>query len=207
MKLLITFVVCTVLDYLDAVTFRAAMRDDTLDHDGAPPGQFFDTEYHLERRQSTCNHYRIMKAPDSKWDILKWRIMKRRLGYSDEEMELFQNNPRNEDVLNKSPELMNKEIIIEVVESHGCNSQHKVGDKFYFDGAGNLLTERCPKKVCIYALSAATALIFAVNELFYAGVDPNEMRFKRAGCFDVGVQCGGWGRIVLELKVVDRKEA
>ena len=148
-----------------------------------------------------------MKAPDPKWDILKWRIMKRRLGYSDEEMELFQNNPRNEDVLNKSPELTNKEIIIGVVESHGCNSQHKVGDKFYFDGAGNLLTERCPKNVCIYALSAATALIFAVNELFYAGVDPNEMRFKRAGCFDVGVQCGGWGRIVLELKVVDRKEA
>jgi hypothetical protein len=30
------------------------------------------------------------------------------------------------------------------------------------------------------------------------------MRFKRAGCFDVGVQCGGWGRIVIELSVEDR---
>jgi len=87
-----------------------------------------------------------------------------------------------------------------------ANSQHKVGDKFYFDGAGNLLTKRCPEKVCIYALNAATSMIFASNELFYAGVDPNEMRFRRAACFDVGVQCGGWGRIVLELSVKDRKK-
>jgi len=32
------------------------------------------------------------------------------------------------------------------VESHGCNSRHPVGDKFYFDGAGNLLSELSPKK-------------------------------------------------------------
>ncbi len=49
------------------------------------------------------------------------------------------------------------------------------------------------------------SLIFTSNELFYAGVDPNEMRFKRTGCFDVGVQCGGWGHVVLELKMEDRK--
>ena len=75
-----------------------------------------------------------MNQQDSKWDEKKWRIMRRRLRYSDEEMELFQNSPRNEDVLNKSPELMNKEIIIEVVESHGCNSQHGVEYRFHFDG-------------------------------------------------------------------------
>ena len=50
-------------------------------------------------------------------------------------------------------------------------------------------------------------MIFASNELFYAGVDPNEMRFKRASCFDVGVRCGGWGQIVMELSMIDRKEA
>lgn len=135
-----------------------------------------------------------------------WQVMKTHLGYTDEEMKAFREDPKNEDVISKAPALLNKTIVIEVVESHGCNSQHKVGDKFYFDGAGNLLTKRCPKKVCIYALNAATGMIFAANELFYAGVDPNEMRFKRAGCFDVGVQCGGWGRVVLELSVQDRKE-
>jgi len=135
-----------------------------------------------------------------------WQMIQERLGYTDEEMEVFRQNPRNEDVLSKAPALMNKTVIIEVVESYGCNSEHKVGDTFYFDGAGNLITKLCPKRICIYALSAAANLIFASNELFYAGVDPNEMRFKRTGCFDVGVRCGGWGHIVMELKVEDRKK-
>ena len=148
-----------------------------------------------------------MGIRNAAWHVMKWTAIKKHLGYTDNEMERFRANPRNADVLSKAPELLDKTIIIEVVESHGCNSQHKVGDKLYFDGAGNLLTKRCPKKVCIYALNAATGLIFTANELLYAGVDPNEMRFKRAGCFDVGVECGGWGRVVLEIKVVDRKAA
>ena len=134
-----------------------------------------------------------------------WKFVQNHLGYTDEEMKKFREDPRNEDVLSKAPALMNKTIIAEVVESHGCNSQHKVGDRFYFDGTGNLLTRLCPKKICYYALNSIGGLIFAANELFYAGIDPNEMRFKRAGCFDVGVQCGGWGHIVMELKVEDRK--
>ena len=146
-----------------------------------------------------------MGMRDAAWNLAKWKVMKGHLGYSDEEMKAFRENPRNEDVLSKAPALLDKTIVIEVVESHGCNSQHRAGDRFYFDGAGNLLTKRCPKKICIYALNAATGLIFASNELLYAGVDPNEMRFKRAGCFDVGVQCGGWGRVVVEISVQDRK--
>ena len=84
------------------------------------------------------------------------------------------------------------------------NSQHKVGDKLYFDGAGNFLTKRSPEKICVYAINAITPLIYAANELFYAGIDPNEMRFKRSACLDVGLQCGGWGRVVFELIVQDR---
>ncbi len=134
-----------------------------------------------------------------------WNAFQKHVGYTDEEMKEFRENPRNEDVLSKGRALMNKTIVVEVVKSHGCNSQHKEGDKFYFDGAGNLITKLCPKRVCIYALSALHFLVFASNELFYAGVDPNEMRFKRAGCFDVGVKCGGWGNIVMEIRVEDRK--
>ena len=135
-----------------------------------------------------------------------WKVMQQHLGYSDEDMKLFRENPRNEVVMSKAAELMNKTIILEVVESHGCNSQHKVGDQFHFDGAGNLLTEKSPSRICVYAINAISGLIFASNEMIYAGVDPNDMCFKRCGCFDVGVKCGGWGRIVMELKVEDRKK-
>ncbi len=136
----------------------------------------------------------------------QWKLMQKHLGYTNEEMKLFRRNPRNKDVLSKAAALMNKTIIAEVVASNGCNSQHNIGDKFYFDGAGNLITSLSPKRICIYALTAVAPLIFTSNELLYAGVDPNEMRFKRTGCFDVGIQCRGWGHIVLELRVEERQK-
>ena len=135
-----------------------------------------------------------------------WHYMKEHLGLNDEEMRRFRENPRNADVLAKGQELLNKTIVVEVIESKGCNSQHKVGDKFIFDGAGNLLTKKNPKRICIYALAPVAQMIFATNELIYAGADPNKIRFKRAGCFDVGVNCGGWGHIVMEIKVEERQK-
>lgn len=134
-----------------------------------------------------------------------WKLAQRRLRYTDEEMTVFKEDPKNADLLAKSGDLMSKRIIIEVVDAHGCNSRHKVGQRFYFDGAGNLLTELCPKMVCVHILSAAATLIYAANELVYAGVDPNEMRFNRAGCIDVGLQCGGWGKVVVEIRVEERE--
>ncbi len=49
-------------------------------------------------------------------------------------------------------------------------------------------------------------MVYAANEMLFAGIDPNEMRFKRSSCFDVGIDCGGWGNIVLELSVIDKDE-
>jgi hypothetical protein len=96
---------------------------------------------------------------------------------------------------------------IQTAESalEGLTEQAKAGDKFYFDSAGNLITKLNSKRICVYALGSMAGLIFTANELLYAGVDPNEMRFKRAGCIDVGIQCGGWGKIVMEIRVEDRK--
>jgi uncharacterized repeat protein (TIGR04076 family) len=126
--------------------------------------------------------------------------------YDDEEIKAFVDNPRNIDILSKAALFADKTIVFEVVESHGCNSQHRKGDRLCFDGAGNLLTKQAPSRVCVYAMNAASGLIFSAGELLMAGIDPNEMRFKRTGCFDVGVKCGGWGRIVMELKVEDRRK-
>ena len=132
-------------------------------------------------------------------------FIKKHLGYTDEEMKVWLDNPRNQEAVLKAPALLQKTIVIKVVESHGCSSLHKIGQKFYFDGPGNLLSKLNPKRICIFALSQMERLIFAAQELFYAGIDPNEMRIKRGGCFDVGLKCGGWGRVVFELKFEDRK--
>jgi len=142
-----------------------------------------------------------MSTRDDAWNKLKWKFIKKRLRYNNEEMAKFRDNPKNEDILDKAPKIQKRKIIVEIIDSHGCNSQHKIGDRFYFDGAGNLLTKLSPEKICVYALNAITMQIFTAGELMCAGVDPNEMRFNKAACFDVGVECGGWGRIVMEIKV------
>jgi uncharacterized repeat protein (TIGR04076 family) len=133
--------------------------------------------------------------------------MTNHLGYSDEEMRIFQADPRNEDALCKTAPMLNKTIVVEVMESHGCDSGHKAGDKFYFDGRGVSLLTRLGLGICIFALHAVALAMPALAELFYAGVDPNQMRFRRFGCPDVSVQCGGWGHIVMEIRVEDRKKA
>lgn len=60
-----------------------------------------------------------------------WRVIQKRLGYSDTDLQMFKDNQRNKGVLSKASILMNRVIVLEVVESHGCNSRHWVGDKFY----------------------------------------------------------------------------
>ncbi len=135
-----------------------------------------------------------------------WKMLQTHLGYTDEEMAIFRANPRNEYALSKTALMLSKTIVAEVIESHGCDASHKPGDKFYFDGRGvSLLTKLGPSRVCIFALHSVALAMLALGELMYAGVDPNTMRFNRFGCADVGVRCGGWGHIVMEVRVEDRK--
>ncbi|UCG37868.1 MAG: hypothetical protein JSV00_06605 [bacterium] len=132
--------------------------------------------------------------------MLIYRILKKRLGYNDREMEKFRADERNERVVSKIPSLMKKRLVLEVVASHGCNSQHQVGDRFVFDAFGNLDTRQCPDQVCVFLLGGAQNLLYAGMELFLADADPNRMTFKRTHCADVGLECGGWGKVVVELK-------
>jgi len=138
-------------------------------------------------------------------DEKTWKFYQDLLGYSDEELEQFKKIPGTEDIIAKASEQMKRTIVFEVIASHGCASQHKVGDKFYFDGSGNLLTKLAPKRICMAALTAMAPHITAANELFYAGVDSNELKFKRTACHDVGLQCGGWGNVAFEIKVEKRE--
>ncbi|MFH1438538.1 MAG: hypothetical protein ABIJ56_22710 [Pseudomonadota bacterium] len=136
-----------------------------------------------------------------------WELMKEHLGYNDEEIELFKKNPRNSKVMKKALDMREKTIVFEVIESHGCNSHHNAGTRFFFSGDGNLLSRMAPSRICAYAMPVMSQAIYGIQELWYAGVDPNELCFKRAGCFDVGIRCGGWGHIVMEAKIMDRKKA
>ncbi len=137
------------------------------------------------------------------WNKESLKPFKEQLNYSDQEMELFLENPRNHHMLTKGMELLGKSFVFEVVKSKGCFAGHIQGQEVVLDGLGCLVQGKGPEKVCLYLLQALSGLVFAAQEFIYAGLDPNNMTFKTAGCFDVGLQCGGLGHVAVKMRVED----
>ncbi len=132
-----------------------------------------------------------------------WKQTQEHLGYTNEEMKLFRDNPHNVELVKKAMTNMNKQILCEVVEAKGCMAGHKKGDKIYIDLAGGINTQKSPDKLCMHLIEAGTNYIYTACELVHHGIAPDRMRFKRFGCLDVGLECGGWGKVVSEVTVVD----
>jgi uncharacterized repeat protein (TIGR04076 family) len=94
-------------------------------------------------------------------------------------------------------------IVAAVVQARNCNSGYRVGDKFILDVAGNFLTKVCPPRLCVYLLSQLAVPVALINERISEGLDPNQFHFMhRVRCLDVGVECEGYGEVMLEIKVV-----
>jgi len=130
-----------------------------------------------------------------------WRALQKHQGYSDEEMALFRSSPKNVKMVEETPQFMTHKIIAEVVQSQNCHSQLKVGDRIVMNGNGQLIRDECPEKICIWALAPLGGSVNAVFERFAEHLDPNDILFDKVGCQDVGVGCGGWGRIVMQIRV------
>ncbi|MBW1729402.1 MAG: hypothetical protein JRH08_04020 [Deltaproteobacteria bacterium] len=132
-------------------------------------------------------------------------IIKRRLALSEDEFQAIEQNAKYQRLFKNALEASRFKLIAEVVESKGCHSGHKVGQKLVFDSTGNLLTRESPERVCAFLMPNLTVLINVFFENLMNGRDPNEVIFNRTGCFDVGVGCGGWGHVVVEMRAVPIK--
>jgi uncharacterized repeat protein (TIGR04076 family) len=96
-------------------------------------------------------------------------------------------------------------IEAEVVKSCNCNSGYIEGQKFIMDVFGNFITKYCPKKICVYLVSQLTVPIAVINERLSEGLPPNDFHFMRyVRCPDVGVDCMGYGEVMVKVQVVPR---
>lgn len=130
-----------------------------------------------------------------------WESFQQAMGYSNAEIEEFKKDPKKVKVVGKLPELNSKKIVAEVTHARGCAAGHKVGDKFIMNAAGFLLTKVNPENICIYALSSLAMFPAIVTDRISEGLDPNGMIYDRVGCVDVGLECGGWGKVVMKVYV------
>ncbi|MBI2877200.1 MAG: hypothetical protein HYY20_09990 [Candidatus Tectomicrobia bacterium] len=123
------------------------------------------------------------------------------LGYTDAQWEAWKSNPRNLEVAQRLGDFQKYKVVAEVVSSYGCAAGHKTGDKIVFGADGTLLTQESPEKVCFGALSPLNNYLLLVFEKISSGQDPTKILFNKAHCVDVGVEKGGWGEVVLEIRV------
>jgi hypothetical protein len=129
-----------------------------------------------------------------------------RVGYNDSEMEKFReggHRVRHVKRLSEAAPLYSIEA--QVVRSRNCNSGHVEGQKLVLDVDGNFVTKLCPKKMCVYLVSQLAIPIAQINERLSEGHDPNEFHFMRyVRCPDVGVECLGYGEVMLKVSVIPR---
>jgi uncharacterized repeat protein (TIGR04076 family) len=129
-----------------------------------------------------------------------------RVGYTPEEMELFQDgDPRLRQIHGLTKAAPKYSIVAEVVQAKNCNSGYQIGDKFVLDVDGNFVSKLCPERLCIYAMAQFVVPVALINERLSENLDPNQFHFmKVVQCPDMGVDCAGYGQVRFEIKVVPR---
>ena len=96
-------------------------------------------------------------------------------------------------------------IEAEIVKARHCNSGYKEGEKFILDTDGNFISKLCPKRMCVYLISQLTLPVAMINERLSEGLTPNDFHFMRfLRCMDVGVECLGYGEVMMKVQVVSR---
>jgi len=130
-----------------------------------------------------------------------------RVGYSETELEKFKeggHRVRQVERLSQASKLYT--IAAEVVKSRGYNSGYKIGDKFIMDVDGNFISKLCPKRMCVYLISQLSIPVALINERLSEGLEPDQFHFMHyVRCPDVGVDCSGYGEVMLRVQVVSRQ--
>jgi len=133
-------------------------------------------------------------------------LIKEMMGYTDAQWETWKSNPRNLRVADNLMDVMKYKVVAEVTMSSGCGAGHKVGDRIVFGGDGTLLCKESPDRVCVGLLSPVNPIVGGVLDKICEGEDPTRMAFNKVHCIDVGVDHGGWGEVVVEVKVEKTQE-
>jgi uncharacterized repeat protein (TIGR04076 family) len=130
-----------------------------------------------------------------------WRRFQKHMGYSDEEMKTFRSDPRKVQMVTQTPEFIKRRVIAEVIESQGRHARHRVGDRFVMTPGGQLIADQCPKKMCMFALGPVSQILPVIYERLMAKSDPDCERFNIVQCTDIGLDKGGWGKILMKVYV------
>lgn len=122
------------------------------------------------------------------------------LNYTDAQWATWKSNPRNLKLAEHAMDFPKYRLVAEVVSAYGCGSGHKVGDKIVYNN-GSLICNESSERICFGLLSAISPCVHVVMEKVFNGEDPTKIAFNGHHCPDVGVDHGGFGEVVVEVRV------
>jgi hypothetical protein len=141
-----------------------------------------------------------------KGEEFDWKGFQKHMGFSDEELKAWKNNPAKNIGIQKmcSEEVQNKWMIVEVIKSHGCANGLQPGDKLYFKGLGNLDPQRSAHW-CGHNFMHIPVFQDTAHNLLMQGKDPNDLYPNVFSCVDTTCKYG-WGYVENKAYIVDEKD-
>jgi uncharacterized repeat protein (TIGR04076 family) len=130
-----------------------------------------------------------------------WELFQKHMGYTDEQMEVFRSDPVKVQMVTETPDFVRCKVVVEVVESENCHAGHKVGDKFVMTAGGVLIGEECPNRMCMFALGPVANILPGIYERLLSKSDPDCKRSDVVQCSDVGLDKGGWGKVLMKVSI------
>ena len=124
--------------------------------------------------------------------------IKKFIGYTSED--ILKTTPRQHKSW-KAQDVLNEWFIVaEVVESHNCGARNRVGDRYVIQSGTSLLPEESSVRfLCTYAMEPLTRIAGILYERLAEGVDPRDFAANECvWCMDTGIECGGYGRILMK---------
>ncbi|MEM2514298.1 MAG: hypothetical protein QXU81_08295 [Candidatus Bathyarchaeia archaeon] len=163
-----------------------------------------ETKEKISPQRRWVGHPRIMPG-ESEEDF--FRRFKEHMRFTDDDIKRFREDPVKVKTIFKmaSPEVRDKNLVLEVAYSKGCIAGMRPGDKLYMIG-GVVIDMSRSSPWCAYALSFATAQLGAIfQNLILHGIHPNEMYVKYLSCGDCGPEFGGWGKVIYRIYAIEEK--
>lgn len=144
-------------------------------------------------------------TPEEQQVVLKQKEMwQKRHDMPDEDYETFMSSPFHMRLALRSDEIHKYKMIAEVVKSKYCNAGLKVGQKLVFSVLpGRLLPDESDCPLCVKALAPVAASMKMAWERLVRGdeLDPNICMFPYVQCEDPGIERGGLGNVLFNIRL------
>lgn len=134
-----------------------------------------------------------------------WQYIQGTMDFTDDEMEIFKKQPRTNQIVGKLDTIMKVPVVFEVVDAHGCIAGHKKGDFYMFPSGGPMDTKNSSPILCPFLMPPMSRIMWILQERVWEGLPPLPL-FSMGQCDDVGLKCNGWGKVVIEARIMDSTE-